>query len=156
MIRYALVCDREHGFESWFRDSEGFDTLVAAAQVQCPSCGSVRIRKALMAPSVVTARRKASAPVPAATPVEAPEPKPVALIDERTRALREALRALHKQVTETADNVGRAFPEEARRIHEGDAPQRSIYGEATPDQVAALLEDGVPLMPMPVLPDDQN
>jgi hypothetical protein len=150
MIKYSLTCDRDHGFESWFRDSAAYESLVAAHQIECAVCGSDRVRKALMAPSVVTARRKA-APMPEAPPVQ-----PVAMVDDQARKLRDAVRKLHRAITENADNVGRAFPEEARRIHDGDAPPRSIYGEATPEQVSALLEDGISLLPMPMLPDDQN
>ena len=162
MIRYALVCTNEHDFESWFRDSAAFDSLSGANAVTCPLCGSADVRKALMAPSVVTSRKKAVpkiAPVPETTavvPAPVPATPPPVLLDERERGLREMLRSLHREVIAKADNVGRDFAKEARRIHEGDAPQRSIYGEASKGEVEALLEDGVPLLPMPTLPDDHN
>ena len=163
MIRYALVCLNEHEFESWFRDSAAFESLSGADAVTCPHCGSSGVRKALMAPSVVTSRKKAvpkTAPVletPATASVPVPSAPPAVLLDERERGLREMLRSLHREVIAKADNVGRDFAREARRIHEGDAPQqRSIYGEASKGEVEALLEDGVPLLPMPTLPDDHN
>lgn len=160
MIRYTLLCAGEHGFESWFRDSVAFEQLAAAGEIACPVCGSTAVRKALMTPSVVTRRIKRNeiaAPVEAAAPaVPAPDPHPVALMDDRARQLRAMMREVHRRVTATADNVGRAFAAEARAIHEGDAPARSIYGEASRDEVAALIDDGIPLLPMPVLPDDHH
>lgn len=163
MIRYALLCERDHAFDSWFRDSSAFDALEHAGQVACPVCQSVQVRKALMTPSVVAARKTGSAEPPVrpapdlspATPA-GPSMTPIALLDDRERKLRDMMRALHHEITTKADDVGRSFADEARRIHVGDAPARSIYGEATREQVTSLLEDGVPLMPMPVLPDDHN
>ena len=166
MIRYTLLCDREHGFESWFRDSTAYEQLVEAGEVACPTCGSHDVRKALMTPSVVTRQGKrqagsgpveeATTPIPAAPSMPSADPHPVALLDERAQHLRAVLREVHRRVTENADNVGRNFAVEARAIHDGDAPARSIYGEASRNEVAALLEDGIPLLPMPVLPDDHH
>jgi hypothetical protein len=160
MIRYALHCANDHSFESWFRDSAAFDGLAEAGQLACPTCGSAEVRKALMAPSVVASRkRRAPAPEKQAPEADAPVAEitqPATLLDEREKKLREMLRALHREITEKADNVGRAFALEARRIHEGEAPPRSIYGEASRDEVKALVEDGVPLMPLPTPPDDHN
>lgn len=167
MIRYTLRCEGEHGFESWFRDSAAYEKLAGAGQVACPICGSTAVRKALMTPSVVTSRtgkrqpgpaqaEQAAPPTQAAEAAPAAEPRPVALLDERAQQLRAVMREVHRRVTETADNVGRGFAAEARAIHEGDAPARSIYGEASRDEVAGLLEDGIPLLPMPTLPDDHH
>lgn len=161
MIRYSLLCERDHAFDSWFRDSAAYDALERTGQVACPVCQSVKVRKALMTPSVVAARKTGpvEAPVRSTTPVPSPVPPPsapIALLDDRERKVRDMMRALHQEITTKADDVGRAFADEARRIHVGDAPARSIYGEATREQVASLLEDGVPLLPMPVLPDDHN
>lgn len=166
MIRYTLLCEREHGFESWFRDSVAYDRLAAGGQVACPSCGSTAVRKALMMPSVVASRTKpgdgptasegAAPPASVAEATPATDRHPVALMDERAQQLRAMMREVHRRVIETADNVGRAFAAEARAIHEGDAPARSIYGEASRDEVASLLEDGISLLPMPVLPDDHH
>lgn len=167
MIRYTLLCEREHGFESWFRDSGAYEKLADAGQVACPTCGSTAVRKALMTPSVVTRRtgrrqpdpapaEQAAPPAPVADAAPVAEPRPIALLDERAQQLRAVMREVHRRVTETADNVGRAFAAEARAIHEGDAPARSIYGEASREEVAGLLEDGIRLLPMPILPDDHH
>jgi hypothetical protein len=165
MIRYALHCANEHSFESWFRDSSAFDALQAAGQLACPSCGTAEVRKTLMAPSVVTSRAKRRRPREEQAP-QAPAPRPetpapeatqsATLLDDREKKLREMLRALHREITEKADNVGRAFAVEARRIHEGEVPPRSIYGEASREEVKALVEDGVPLLPLPTPPDEHN
>jgi hypothetical protein len=132
MIRYALRCDRDHGFDSWFGSAEAYDRLRAAGHVACPDCGSTVVDKALMAPSVAPARDKALA---------APR-------DPREAALAE----LRRQVEENSEYVGLEFATEARRIHEGEAPERSIYGEARLDEARRLIEDGVPVAPLPFLP----
>jgi hypothetical protein len=132
MIRYALQCDRDHGFESWFHSAEAFDTLRAGGHLSCPDCGSVRVDKALMAPQV-RPTDKAAAPTP----------------DE---VRKKTLAELKKQVEENSEYVGMEFVTEARRIHEGEAPERSIYGEARVDEAKKLIEDGVPVAPLPFLP----
>jgi hypothetical protein len=157
MIKYTLTCDQDHSFESWFRDSAGYDELAGLGQLSCPICGSTNVRKAMMAPSVVRARKSSTPELPLAPVAEsATPPQPVALLDQKQLELRNMMRELHRKITETADNVGREFSAEARRMHEGETPARSIYGEATGEEVRSLLEDGIPLLPMPVLPDDQH
>ncbi len=152
MIKYALLCDRDHAFESWFRDSAAYDALTSHGQLACPSCGSAAVRKALMAPSLA---RGAAASLPAGRDEEQ-APRPVAMLGERERQLRAMVRDLHRKIAETSENVGPAFPDEARRIHQGEAPARSIHGQATGAEVKALIEDGVPLLPVPTLPDEHN
>lgn len=150
MIRYSLRCDRGHGFESWFRDSAAYDDQSGAGYVSCPECGSTAVTKSLMAPSVVTRRGKvAPAPAPAET-------APVALLDEKAQKLRAMMRELRDHVMKTTDDVGAAFPAEARKIHEGVTEQRAIRGEASAAEVRALIEDGVSIMPVPSLPDERN
>lgn len=169
MIKYALVCDEGHGFESWFSDSQGFETQARRGLVACPQCGSTRVGKALMAPSVSTSQRKArnaaaqamaaapAAPLPVAqAPVPQPEENRVALLDDRQRAMREAIRELHAKIAETTVDVGAKFTEEARRIHEGEAPARPIRGQASLAQAKELWEEGVPVLPIPTLPDERN
>jgi hypothetical protein len=128
MIRYALRCDRAHRFESWFGSSADFDRLHAAGMVSCAICGSAGVSKDLMAPAV-------SAPAPslaaAASPAE------------------QALAELRRRIEATSEDVGRDFPQEARAIHEGDSPRRSIIGEATPAEARALADDGVPVARLP-------
>jgi hypothetical protein len=132
MIRYALRCDRDHGFDSWFGSAEAYDRLRAGGQVACPDCGSTAVDKALMAPHVTPSR---PAPLTAAK-------------DPREAALAE----LRRRVEENSEYVGLEFAAEARRIHEGDAPERAIYGEARLDEARRLIEDGVPVAPLPFLP----
>jgi hypothetical protein len=133
MIRYDLSCDRDHAFDSWFQSAEAFDKLQAAGMVACPDCGSASVSKALMAPQVRPAR--------AAAPSLAAESK-------REKAMAE----LRRKVEENSEYVGLSFAAEARAIHDGDAPERSIYGEARIDEARRLLEDGVPVAPLPFMP----
>lgn len=165
MIRYALLCPKDHAFEAWFHDSDAFDRQGAAGQVACPACGAIEIRKAVMAPAVRrTSKRRPAAPVPTETrpeaaPAAAPVaavPEPSALRDPEFARMRSALREIHARLKRDAEDVGPAFPEQARRIHEGDQPPRAIYGTATDDEVRALVEDGVGVLPIPILPDDRN
>ncbi|SRR5579883_186955 len=151
MIKYSLVCDKDHAFESWFPDSESFDQLARRGLVACPECDSTRVGKALMAPAVVGGRKKVEAAVAAESP-----PANVALVDERQRRLRELAKELRQEIMTKTDDVGRRFPEEARAIHAGEAPLRSIRGQATPDEARALLEEGVGVLPIPPAPDDFN
>jgi hypothetical protein len=131
--------------------------------VTCPACGSAKIEKAIMAPSLGRSSRKgASAPPPeAATPQpEAPaaaEPKaPVAMISPQEREFRAKLKELREHLTKNAENVGGKFPEEARKMHYGEIEHRSIYGEASPQEAKDLLDEGVEFHPLPVLPDERN
>jgi hypothetical protein len=156
MIRYALHCDAGHAFESWFRDSDAFDRQSRARLVGCPVCGSSDVKKSLMAPSVVTARRRSVEPAAAPPPTSDPTPAPMALLGERAQKLRSLMRELREHVIRTSDDVGAAFPDEARKMHEGVIEHRAIRGEASPDDVRGLLEDGIDIMPLPVLPDERN
>lgn len=140
MIRYSLKCGAGHGFESWFRSAEAFSALRAAGQVSCPVCGSGEVEKDLMAPAVRPAR-KAEAAVPARPDLSAPASE----IEEKIAALR-------RQIEENSEYVGLNFAAEARRIHSGEAPERSIHGEAKPDEAKAMIEEGLPVAPLPFLP----
>ncbi|MEE7503015.1 DUF1178 family protein [Methylobacterium mesophilicum] len=152
MIRYSLVCDAGHGFESWFPSSDSYDTQAARGLVTCPVCDSAKVSKALMVPSVArTDRERAPAPVPAPR-TEAP----VTMIAEPERQMRAMLRALREHVVANAEHVGSRFPEEARKIHYGEAEGRSIYGEASPAEARALIDEGIEVAAIPVLPDDRN
>ncbi|HPD92985.1 MAG: DUF1178 family protein [Rhodobacter sp.] len=133
MIRYRLKCDQGHEFESWFASTAAFDGLHKAGHLACATCGSARVEKALMAPSVAT--------------VEA-ETRPLAA---PASALEEKLAALRRHVEETSDYVGTDFATEARAIHLGEAPERPIWGEARPDEARALVEEGVPVAPLPFM-----
>ena len=137
MIRYALACEQGHAFEGWFASSEDFDVQQGKGLLECPLCASRAVRKQIMAPAVVGARKTAGD--------EAPPAKMQAM-------MMEAMGRIRAHVEETFDDVGDAFASEARAIHEGRAEQRGIYGEATPKEVRALVEDGVPVAPLPPKP----
>lgn len=145
MIRYDLKCGEGHSFDSWFQSASAFDGLAGRGLVACPVCGSTKVEKMLMAPAVRPAR-KAAAPVPARTESQTP-----GLAAPRNE-MEEALAALRRHVEENSEYVGMNFVTEARRMHAGDAPERAIYGEARPEEARQLIEDGVPVAPLPFLP----
>jgi hypothetical protein len=153
MIRYDLKCARGCEFDAWFKDYAAFDALKAAAQVVCPSCGSTDVEKALMAPRVSTSRKSAKArseaPAEAKTAVGA-------LSAPTDPELAKKLRDLQDYLTRNSDDVGSDFPEEARRIHYGEADKRQIHGFASAEQAHELTEEGVPIAPLPVPPRRTN
>ena len=158
MIRYALVCDSAHQFESWFADSSAYDKQSKRKLVACPQCGSTKVEKAIMAPRLATSkRRKPVAEVPAPPPVAAaPDTTPVAMLSPQERELRGKLKELRDHLTKNADNVGQKFPEQARKMHYGEMEHRSIYGQASPDEARDLAEEGIEFHPLPILPDERN
>ncbi|MGX0903389.1 hypothetical protein ACSSV8_001966 [Roseovarius sp. MBR-79] len=129
MIRFSLKCDAGHRFDSWFQSAEAFDRLSASGMLACAICGSAAVEKALMAPQVQNARAD-TAPHPA----------------------EQALAELRRRIEETADYVGPRFASEARDMHDGVVPERAIYGEARPDEARRLIEDGIPVAPLPFTP----
>ena len=152
MIKYALACEQRHEFESWFPSGDAYDAQAKRGFVSCPICNSTKVEKAVMAPRV--ARAAAAQPQPA--PAPAPDPQPVAMLSEKEREIRALLRAVREHVVQNAENVGKGFAEEARKMHYGEIDHRSIYGEATPVEARELLEEGIEVHPMPVGPDDRN
>ena len=130
MIRYNLRCADGHAFEAWFRSSAAFDEQRAAARVLCAVCGSAEVEKAPMAPSVRGGREAQPLSRPA-SPAEA------------------ALAKLRRHIERTSDYVGPDFAAEARRIHEGEAEKRAIWGEASREDARALKDDGIPVAPIP-------
>lgn len=172
MIRYALACRQGHAFESWFQNSDAFDEQVKRGLIVCPACGSSEVEKALMAPNLSRTRKAApSSPDPPAqetvpeaqpasehAPGDAPvaAPAPVAMMSSQEREFRAKLKELRAYLTRTAEHVGPRFPEEARKMHYGESDPRSIYGEASPDEARALVEEGIEFHPLPPLPDEHN
>ncbi|MFN6977286.1 MAG: DUF1178 family protein [Gemmobacter sp.] len=138
MIRYDLRCPAGHAFDSWFASAAAYDRLRAAGHVVCPHCGSTAIDKALMAPPVVASRSAVAPKDP--TPLSEPDPRAAALA------------ALKREIEARSEYVGLRFATEARRIHAGEAPERMIHGEARADEARALIEDGVPVAPLPFVP----
>ena len=138
VIVLDLSCDREHRFEAWFASSDAFEQQLAAGLVSCPHCGSSVIRRQPSAPSVQTSSHS--------TPVTPPAPDPQVI----ARRLIEALR----QAASRSEDVGERFVEEARRIHHGDAEERPIRGQAKTSDMIELIEEGIPVLPVP--PDKED
>ena len=137
MIRFDLRCGAGHDFDSWFASGEAFDRLRHSRKVSCPACGSTEVEKALMAPRVRPSRKASETAVSMATP----DPE-----------IARAMQALRTHVEKTTDDVGDRFAAEARAMHLGDRPERAIRGRASRDEAKSLLEDGVPVMPLPFIP----
>lgn len=147
MICYSLRCAASHDFDSWFRTSDAYDGLRASGLVACPICGSSDITKSLMAPAIRPARRMA-----AASETSSPQPALSGALSQPGSAVEEAFAAMRKQVEENSDYVGLNFAAEARQMHDGTLPPRAIYGEAKPEEARQLIEDGVPVAPLPFMP----
>ncbi|SHN00632.1 DUF1178 family protein [Roseibium suaedae] len=180
MIRYSLMCELAHEFEGWFRNSGDFDKQCALRLVTCPHCGSGDIHKRLMAPSVSTSRAKEARKQEAAGPVSEAAPAvsesssaPAPVVSAETavavqqasamlaanpayREMLESLKTIRRKVIESSENVGSNFAEEARKIHYGEAEERNIYGQTSPQDARDLLDEGISVLPLPELPDDKN
>ncbi|MEX3316922.1 DUF1178 family protein [Sulfitobacter sp. PS-8MA] len=148
MIRYALKCEAGHGFDSWFQSAAAFDSLARAGHLACVVCGSSEVSKSLMAPRV-TSKETPEADVSAK---KDPATQTAPTLSKPQSEVEQALASLRRKVEESADYVGKNFVKEARAMHEGRSPERSIYGEARLDQARALVAEGVPLMPLPFKP----
>jgi hypothetical protein len=157
MIHYHLRCERGHAFESWFQSSSAYEAQEKRKLVNCPTCGSAKVERAIMAPRIVSKKgRETPVPAPAATAPEAATPASTPLLMAQERELRAKLKELRDHIVKNADNVGERFPNEARKMHYGDIEHRPIYGEASPDEARALIQEGVDVAPLPVLPNDRN
>lgn len=128
MIKYALLCDQDHDFEAWFSNSASYDTQVERGLVECPHCASTDVRKALMAPNVSTSRKREATP---------------------EQKFRQMAGQVREHIRQNFEYVGDDFASEARAIHDGEKPERLIYGEATPTESQDLRDDGVPVSPLP-------
>lgn len=139
MIKYALLCEHEHPFEGWFSRSEDFDEQQSRGLLDCPVCASKAVRKAVMAPAVQGTKAKAAQPTP-----------------EMRQMIMHAMHEVRQHVEENFDYVGDQFAKEARAIHEGSSDERGIYGEASPTEVRALIEDGIRVAPLPPKPPEKR
>lgn len=161
MILYRLRCAEGHDFESWFPSSASYESQHARRLVSCPTCGGTAVEKAVMAPSVA---RTDKAPPDKAPAAEAPAPAAAAgdgagtlpVLSQPEAELRTLMRTLREHVVKNSDYVGGEFADLARKMHEGEMEHRSIYGEATADEVKALREDEIEVFPLPILPDERN
>ena len=136
MIRYALRCERAHRFDSWFGSGDDFDRLLAKGLVSCAVCVSAKVAKDLMAPAI-------------GTPGGTPATMPATPLSEPQSPAEQALAELRRRIEGNSEDVGRNFASEARAIHEGRSPPRSIIGEASPGEARALAEDGIPVARLP-------
>lgn len=141
MIQYSLVCDNDHKFEAWFRNASAYDDQTRKKIVTCPVCATDHVEKALMAPAVGRSGSEKIA---------------LAIGHPQQLELRAAMKALRDKITSEADYVGDKFASEARKIHDNEVEPHGIYGEATRDEVAGLIEDGVDFVPLPNLPEEHN
>ena len=152
MIKFALLCARGHEFQSWFQSSEAFDTQIKSGLVLCPFCQATEVTKAIMAPAIASRGEAKRAKISA----QAHSQTKVALLDRHDRKSRAMINAFRKRLLEQADDVGTRFAEEARKIHEGLVPERPIYGQASIGDARALIEEGVPVLPVPPSPDEYD
>ncbi len=131
MILFDLQCAKNHRFEGWFKTGDAFEKQAKAGKVECPTCGNTKVKKALSAPALLKGG------------VSSSKAEGIAI------KLREAMTELRKHVEANAENVGKQFPEEARKIHYGETEERPIYGEASPDEAEELHEEGIEIVPIP-------
>ena len=151
MIKFTLKCSRDHSFDSWFRSALAFENLRAAKLLGCPVCGDAEVAKAIMAPRL--RRSRGSAQNPASGAKSAPDQSTnLHALTAPSSPAEAAMIELKKKIQQHSEYVGSEFASEARAIHEGDAPQRSIYGEANSEEARKLVEDGVPVAPLPFIP----
>jgi hypothetical protein len=156
MIRYALNCKSGHIFEAWFGSSLDYERQRERNLVECPSCGSREISKELMAPAVSTARKRDQGRgQQEGLPATMAAAIPASLDAEKREKLRE-LREMRDRILADSENVGPRFSEEARRIHHGEAEQRGIFGQASLEEAAELIEEGISVLPIPEFPGDRN
>lgn len=148
MILYDLTCDQDHTFESWFRNSAAAEKVLKARQSPCPTCGSTKVRKAPMAPRLSKGSDEIVTPTPAGE-VMPPLKQPLESMAEAMEKAATALAELRDTIEKTFDHVGEKFPEEARRIHYGEAEERPIYGDATLEEAKDLHEEGIKIGVIP-------
>lgn len=140
MIRFSLHCDRGHDFDSWFKSNDAYESLDRSGMLSCPVCGSTEIKKSMMTPQLRSNGNDEAEQLPAKAKADLSKP---------ATPSEQALAELRKFVVENSEYVGKRFASEARAIHVGDAPKRSIFGEAKPDDARALVEEGIAVAPLP-------
>lgn len=155
MIRYRLTCGSGHEFEAWFASSSTYEAEESAGRLVCPYCQRTDVSRAVMAPQIRTRRETDSAPAGSTLPVSSPPQSDTSDVKRLQHMLHE-MRTLREQILSKSEYVGPRFADEARQIHFEEAPDRAIHGEATPEQVRELADDGIEVVPLPRLPDDLN
>lgn len=126
MIRYDLLCAQDDSFEGWFRDSVDFDEQCEKGLLACPICGSPEVRKAVMSPAVIRSGRK-----------------------QRAAEMEAFAAKVREHIQQKYDYVGDRFADEVRAMSDGGAEERPVWGEATPEEARALIEEGAPIAPLP-------
>jgi hypothetical protein len=144
MIKYALGCAEGHAFDSWFPDSAAYEKQRKRGFVACPECGSTRVDKAIMAPAVVGGERAVV------------ESGRAIVVDDPRRRTREFFLRMRREIEANTDDVGAKFPQVARAIHLGEEPERAIRGRASLEEAKSLVEDGIGVLPLPMLEDELN
>lgn len=143
MIKYSLICEKDHDFEGWFGSSDDYDKQCKRGFVECPSCGSKKVSKALMAPRVSGTKKSGDTAI-------------ANIVSKMPEEVVTKIREIKQHIEKNSENVGDKFPEEARKIHYGEAEARGIYGKATIEEAVGLAEEGVGVVPIPDLPEDKN
>jgi hypothetical protein len=157
MIRFSLCCAQDHSFEGWFRSNDDFDTQSKKRLIECPMCGSSSVAKALMAPSVSTSRTQETRKSSTQVVGQMDEHEVLTLSHgQNQQEIMAQMRILAKKLKDGAEYVGDKFAAEARKIHDGEADARGIYGEATIAEAQGLAEDGIDFLPIPSFPEDHN
>lgn len=165
MIRYRLACSKSHEFEGWFPSSEACDEQIKRKLVACPKCGATKVAKALMAPNVVTSEQKAKRggrrgarrqDLPATSDAKQAAAPSAQMLSGPQKEMLQQLKSMRDKILADAEYVGPRFADEARKIHNEEAPERGIYGEASADEVKDLASEGIDVFPIPTLPDDHN
>ena len=155
MIHYQLLCDQDHEFDGWFNDSAGFERQAKRGLIECPACGATKVRRALMTPAVTTREtpeRKPPVPVQQVLPPAPPPGPPAGMPMPMPARMIAMLQRMRTEVEKNCDYVGPGFAEEARKIHRGEAEERGIYGETTPDEAETLAEEGIEIHNIPWVP----
>ncbi len=141
MIRYDLVCENEHFFESWFKDSKSYQKQLDANEIACPVCDSSNISKSLMAPGIPKKTNTKNGNV---------------IANSSSKSINDAIRKIRDEIKKNSEYVGDQFPEEARKIHYNEAEMRSIYGKASKKEITELVDEGIDIIQIPEIPDDKN
>ena len=145
MIQYSLKCEKDHSFDSWFQSGAAFEKLLSAGMVTCAICGSSDVKKSIMAPRLTTSRKKTADTVEESPPASQPS------LSTPSNPAEQALKALKQEIEKNSTYVGENFATEARAMHLGESPERQIHGEAKPEDAKKLIEDGIPVTPLPFM-----
>jgi hypothetical protein len=140
VIRYRLHCVKGHEFEAWFSSSAAYDAQAQSQQVCCPECDGREVVKAVMAPNVALRAAELGA----------------ANAQDKAPTVVHLMREVRRALLANAVDVGQRFPEEARKIHYGEAVPRGIAGTASGEEARALIEEGIEILMLPPLPEEAN